>query len=41
MKLTVLTIENQKAGQIDLPKQFEEDILPNLIKKAALKIQKK
>jgi len=40
MKIPILTLENQKAGQIELPKQFEEDILPNLIKKAATISQK-
>lgn len=36
MKLPILTIENQKIGQINLPRQFEEAIYPNLIKKATL-----
>lgn len=39
MKLPILTIENQKIGQIELPYQFKEDIFPNLIKKVALIIQ--
>ena len=39
MKIQILTLTNEKKEEIELPEQFNEDILPNLIRKAATIIQ--
>ena len=39
MKANIIDLENNEIGKIDLPKQFEEPIRPDLIKKAVLTIQ--
>ena len=38
MELDILSLENGKVGKISLPKQFNEDIRPDLIKRAVLSI---
>jgi large subunit ribosomal protein L4e len=39
MKADILSLENEKVGEIKLPKQFEEPIRPDLIKRSVLVIQ--
>ena len=39
MKVDILNLEGNKTGTIDLPKQFNEEYRPDLIKKAVLVIQ--
>ena len=39
MKLDILDISKKKIGEIDLPTQFDEDIRPDLIKRAVLALQ--
>lgn len=41
MKIKILSIENAKIGEIDLPRQFDEDVRPDLIKRAVLAVQSK
>jgi len=41
MKAQILNLEGEKTKEIELPKHFEEDIRPDLIKRAALSIQSK
>ena len=38
MQLKILDLENNEKGNIKLPKQFEEDIRPDLIKRAVLSV---
>lgn len=37
-ELKILDLENNEKGKIDLPKQFEEEVRPDLIKRAVLAI---
>jgi len=39
MKLPILDLANNEVGKISLPRQFEEDIRPDIIKRAVLAIQ--
>ena len=39
MELKILSIKNQEKGKLKLPKQFDEDIRPDLIKKVVLALQ--
>jgi len=39
MELKILSIKNQEKGKIKLPKQFEETVRPDLIKKVVLVLQ--
>ena len=39
MQTKVLDLENKEKGKVTLPKQFEEDIRPDLIKRAVLAIR--
>ncbi|MBI4447368.1 50S ribosomal protein L4 [Candidatus Woesearchaeota archaeon] len=39
MKIALLNLEGEKVGTINLPKQFEEEYRPDIIKKAVLVIQ--
>jgi large subunit ribosomal protein L4e len=38
MKTKIYTIDGQAAGEIDLPSQFDEEIRPDLIKRAVLSV---
>lgn len=39
MKLNIVDLEKNKTGEMELPKQFEEDIRPDLIKRAVWTLQ--
>jgi len=39
MKLTIFGTSKNKTGEINLPKQFDEDIRPDIIKRAVLALQ--
>jgi large subunit ribosomal protein L4e len=39
MKLNILDISKNKIGEVNLPKQFDEDIRPDLVKRAVLALQ--
>ena len=39
MKLNILDISNKKVGEINLPMQFDEDVRPDLAKRAVLALQ--
>ncbi len=39
MKLTVIDLEKKKAGEKELPSQFNEEIRPDLIRRAVLTLQ--
>jgi large subunit ribosomal protein L4e len=39
MKANLLSVDNQVIGKVDLPKQFEEPVRQDLIKRAVLAIQ--
>ncbi|QQG39223.1 MAG: 50S ribosomal protein L4 [Candidatus Woesearchaeota archaeon] len=39
MKATILNLEGKEIGKLDLPKQFSEEIRPDLIKRAVIAIQ--
>ncbi|MBW2963779.1 50S ribosomal protein L4 [Candidatus Woesearchaeota archaeon] len=39
MKLTIVDLEKKKAGEKELPSQFNEEIRPDLIKRAVLTLQ--
>lgn len=39
MKLDILDISKKKVGEVDLPMQFNEEVRPDLIKRAVLAIQ--
>ncbi len=39
MKLNILDISKKKEGEINLPAQFDEDIRPDLVKRAVLALQ--
>ena len=41
MKLDIFDKTKSKTGQLTLPKQFEEEIRPDLIKRAVLVVQSK
>ena len=41
MKAKILTVDGKEGKEIELPKQFEEDIHPNLIKRAVLAVESK
>lgn len=41
MKLPIVNKENQKTGEKELPKQFNEEYRPDLIKRAVLSLQSK
>ncbi len=41
MKLPILNLQNQKTGEKEMPKQFNESYRPDLIKRAVLSLQSK
>lgn len=41
MKVNIVSIENARLGEMDMPSQFDEEIRPDLIKRAVLAVQSK
>jgi len=39
MKLSILNISKEEIGKQELPSQFNEDVRPDLIKRAVISIQ--
>ena len=39
MKLELRSIGNEKTGEIELPKQFNEEVNPDIIARAVLAVQ--